>query len=364
MTGKPKILVISRSPWHEPPRLRHQVTRLLRDCGAEIYYLQTLTINKKPDETGEDGIYCMHLYEPVHHQLRPFQWLRWLNSMFVKKGIRKALSGITPDCILNFNYDYGGLRNIFPGIPFFTVINDNFVAMAKPWMRRSIFQTLRFTCANSDKLITVSYPLHRILMEFNNNTELLLPWSEKPYLEPVKNLKRDVVLYYGYISRLNEDIIDGLVSRNIRLRFIGPVEGNGFKIRQKHGDKPNVEFLPPMNIDSINTDDVCCSIAPYDINIEAINSTTASNRLFRLLAHGIPLAFPEMEHLIKAPDTIIKKCADLDAYFNAIFFFRDNFDQIQGDIRGFMEHHTAASRKKQLWDYIIQPNPSDAKYEL
>jgi hypothetical protein len=349
-----KVLVISKTAWKEAPRLRHQLTRMFRDIGFSMFYIQTLGFGKEYDNKGEKNITCSNIFEPVHHQLRVFRWIAWVNRFFVKRQITKMTKGIRVKLILNFNYDYDFLSTIFPGVLVLTVINDDFEAMAKPWMKKNIQQVMQSTCAVSSKVITVSYPLMRLLTQYTSDVQLLLPWSDKPYKRPSVGLDRNVVLYYGYISRLDEAVIDELASSGIRLRFIGPMEGNGSYLKDKFGGLPNVEFQQAQHIDSVYFDDVYCSIAPYDMRLGAIKSTTASNRLFRLLAAGIPMVFPDMPDLIKAPDTVIRKCKDPKEFIEALSFFRHNFDKVQTDIENFMVEHTVEKRKDQVLHLLTE----------
>lgn len=103
-----------------------------------------------------------------------------------------------------------------------------------------------------------------------------------------------------------------------------------------------------QHADNVYFDDMYCATAIYDIWPGGIKSIAANNRLFRLLADGMPLAFPDMPSLIKAPDTVIRKCKDPKEFIEALSFFRHNFEKVQTDIENFMVEHTVEKRKDQI----------------
>lgn len=351
--NKGNILVISRTPWNEMPRIRHQISRLLSKMGYEVYYLSILFKKNDLSVSGERGIHVFRINELIHHQLKPFKFLQSVNNYTVKKKIANTIPNRNFNVIFNFNYDFHFINSLFPEVPVITIINDDFIAMAKPWMKLATKRMLVETCEKSDKLLSVSYSIDLQLKKIApSKPDLFFPWADMPYVEPRKMLKRDVVLYFGFISRLDESVIEGLCENNIRMRFVGPVEGNGAKLIQKFEKFPNIEFLPAQSIDKVFLDDVCCSIALYDSINPATIAITASNRMFRLLSLGLPLVYPCMPNLIKAPDTVISKCKSVPEFIKAIQYFKSNFDFVQSDIRNFLQDHTMGKRAAFLQNLI------------
>lgn len=351
--GKENVLVISRTPWSEAPRIRHQLSRLLRDLDYEVYYIAILYKKKDIDYSGEKGIHLINVKEPIHHQLKPTRLLQFLSASSVKKQIRKTLPITGFKAVFNFNYDNNFIQSLLPDVPVVTIINDDFIAMAKCWMKKTTMKMLTNTCAGSERLLSVSYSLDKQLKSISTGkASLLLPWSDQSYSRPSANQKRDVVLYYGFISRLDESIVEELDKRGVRIRFVGPVEGNGIKFKERFSHRSNIEFLPSQPIEKVKLDDVCCSIALYDINHGGNIAITASNRMFRLLSLGIPLVYPDMPNLIQAPDTVIKRCKTGDDFAAAITFFAGHFDSIQPAIEMFMKDHTVDKRASFLQDLV------------
>jgi hypothetical protein len=352
---KGNILVISRTPWHETPRFSHHLSRLLRDSGYEIYYLETILGKKPISEVEEAGINVNRIKERIHHQLRLLKLLDIFNNSSVKNQIKKINYKIEFVAVVNFNYDYHFIREMF-NVPFISIINDDFEATAIPLMKLKVRNKLNLICKESDSVLCVSYSLQRSLKNFSDKAELFLPWSLKHYTSPEINKKRDVVLYFGFISRIDTRIIDKLCEKNIKIRFVGPVLGDGIKVKKRYQSYDNIEFLSSRTLSEVYLEDVCCSVALYDLTLESNNAITASNRMFQLLSEGIPLVYPKMPNLIAAPSTVIAVCSEIDEFPTAVNLFMKNFDLIQDDIRLFLEDHTSEKRSFFVNSLINQLN--------
>ncbi len=340
---KGNVLVISRTPWFETPRIRHQLSRMLRDIGFEIYFLETIFGSKPKSVPAEQGIHVFRVYEKVHHQLKPFDFLEIYNNYLLRKQIKKLFTGVEFIAVFNFNYDYDFIRDFFR-TPIISVINDDFIVSAKPWMKAKVKDRLSRTCIISDSVLSTSYSLDKYLKLLTDRAELFLPWSAKPYCRPTAVVKRDTALYFGYISRIDTRFIDALSEKGIRIRFVGPVLGDGLIVKKKYEKFKNIEFLSSRPLTDVVLDDVCCSIALYDLKNPITLPITASNRMFQLLAEGIPLVYPNLPNLIHAPSTVVTKCLKPEDFVNAVSFFMENFDKVQDDIELFMKEHTFAKR--------------------
>ena len=349
---KGNIVIISRTPWSESPRIRHQITRLVRDIGYCVFYIEILYHKIPLSDVNDSGIQIFRIYERIHHQLKPFKFLKALNSNWIKRDLAKLDIFKEVKVVFNFNYDNDYSFSLFNDKPTISVINDDFIAMAKPWMKNQALKSLGNTLKLSSFNLTVSYFLQRQISLFNVPSDIFLPWAENVYSPPISNKKRDVVLYYGYISRLDLSIIDSLVKYGIKLRFVGPIEGNGKKLEKKYKFHKNVEILDPISLENLDTTDVCCSIAIYDVSLSLMTALTVSNRFFQLLAFGIPQVYPYLPNLIKAPIEVLRTCSTVDDYANAINYFRNNFDLIQPKIKYFLQDHTKVKRKEYLDNLI------------
>ena len=132
-----KVLVLTKTNWKEAPRLRHQLTRLLKKNNFDIHYVEKNTFwTIKTTKRIEEGILIYNHPELIHHQLRYNKFFQWLNNFVVKFYLRKLFKTQVFDHIINFNYDYSFIDELFPNVHTITLINDDFESMAKFGMKK------------------------------------------------------------------------------------------------------------------------------------------------------------------------------------------------------------------------------------
>ena len=288
--------------------------------------------------------------ELFHHQLRPFSFLSNLNARFVSKFL-KRIDVHDRELIVNFAYDYGFLRKLFPQHRIVTILNDNFEAQAKPWMRRRVAEEIASVCRVSDMVLAVSYPLLNMARRYNENCDLLLPWSSQDYARPAPGNRRRVALYFGYVHRVDWAVIEFLLSNGVPVRVVGPfprMREHWIARRLQYRFPSLLELKGPSHIKELQLDDVCCTLLPYSSSLKNINFVTASNRLFNLLALGLPAIHVDLPYLIDAPREVIWKCKKIEEYLEGYRFAADNFDSLQNKIQEFVAPHNEDSRRTQL----------------
>jgi hypothetical protein len=346
---RPALLILTRTDWHEPPRLRHQVAHLMAARGHSITFVERPDVLAFRKTVSTDGAFkrIRHL-QPFHHQLKPTRFLQKIYAGFVERFLRDEVAAAYRG-VINFNYDYGFLRSVLGDIPFITIINDDFEAQAKPWMKSAINRQLRATCEASDKVLTVSYPLLDRLREFNEQTELFLPWPDREYRAPAEG-PRDICLYYGFVNhRLDYSLIRNMLRSKIRLRMVGPIQGKrAAKEVRSLTEYEGFEYVSPRPLEQVVLDDVCCSIVPYDLSIDSVNAVSYGNRVFRLLSYGIPVIYPSLPGVRTAQGGAILVARDVDGFVESVKDCQKEFGAIQAGIKLFLEEHTSARRYEQL----------------
>ncbi|PXF63034.1 hypothetical protein DL796_06160 [Kangiella spongicola] len=332
---------------------------MMLEQGHEVVFFEKPTNNllstlklRRVSEKLTLGVYP----ELLHHQLKLFGFLRFINAKFVKSKLKTYLRNNRFDLVINFNYDYYFLTSLIDKEKFITIINDDFIAQAKPWMKTVVKKQMQETCVRSKATLSVSYPLDNMLKLFSNNSYLFLPWCDDQYEQPQKSGNRNVVLYYGFINnRIDWSIIKGLLEQKVQLRFVGPInEKKAKQLVRKLSSYENFEYLPPRCLSEVNLQDVCCSIAPYDIKIKSVQACTISNRAFRLLAKGIPVIYPSLPYIIESPNEVISTASSVNEYIDNINFYKHSFYECQPSIREFLASHHSASRYQLL--QTIVPN--------
>lgn len=354
-----RVVFLTRTDWSEPPRLRHQLARLLASYGHSVYFCERPA--HSPGALGEvseavhaeERIQLLRYYEPVHHQLKLGPVTYAANNAIVMRSLRQLDSRVRPDVVFNFNHDYAFARRAFPSATFVTMINDDFEGMARPWIRRATTRRLADTCRVSDVVFAVSHPLVRRLQSWSSSAELFLPWLQEPYAHPNPGRSRNVALYYGYINeKIDWTIVHALARSRIPMRFVGPVdpsvEGEVMDLRRSG----RLELLQPSALADVPVEDVCCSIVPYDARLPYVRVMTAGNRLFQLLGQGLPVAHVSLPDLIDAPESVVRKCETPQSWLRAVESASSEFDAVQPDIKRFLEEHTPARRYAALVDRV------------
>jgi len=292
-----KVLILTKTDWSEPPRIRHQITRLLKEQGYKITFVER---NKYKSafikfRTEEDIDFYSHA-QLIHHQLRYFTIIQKLNNSLVKFYLKKIIKKVEFDFIM------------------------------------------------FDKLSS-----------YKDNVTLFFPWSQREYLKPKENSERNTVLYFGFVGRLNWNLTEEVIKNsNYHFRFVGPTIRNSDQKMVSHlkTSYSNFSYIPYSKIEELKVDDAFCSILPYDPTLGNVQATTVSNRAFNLLSLGLPLAYADLRNIIKSSDRIIRTNKTIEEYLDTLDFFHKNFNEVQQDIELFLEDHYKSIRWKVLEDLI------------
>lgn len=359
-----RFLFFTKTYWEEPPRMRHQVARLLSNNGERVIFfekpLSSLAAGERAGSPrrAEESIVTIKHRELVHHQLRFFPMIDPLNCIYTRRSILKSLPEIRADetlIIVNFNYDYYFLRDLFPTARIVTIINDDFIDNARlPWIHH-IRSAMRATCRMSDVILTVSSYLQRQLRHWGR-VEIFYPWSETGYVRPKQSSERDTLLFWGYINdRLDFDLLRNLVADSrkagtpIHLRLVGPV-AEGMHRRSDFKALlalEQVSLSPPTNLVDISFDRILAAVIPYRASRAGVKAMELTNKSIRLLSMGLPLLISGMPSFIRAPFINVM---DRAQPAEAIEWCRQSFDRLQDDIRCFVRRHTSSARLKSLYE--------------
>ena len=347
---------LTRTDWDEPPRIRHQLAKMLLRQGHEvIFFERPRKSGSFPPHQPQLGLTCVRVTEALHHQLRPVALLQRLSGWCARQRIEAAIEKYSlprPDVVVNFNYDYEFAKELFPESRLILFLNDDFVGMARSWMRHEAERVEAACARDADVVLTVSSGIaSRYEGVAGVETELFLPWAESSYEAPAKAVARNTVLYFGYINSRNDwPLIRELVeSSSMNFRFVGDAGDRvSAESMRALSTRSNVEHLGAMAFEKVSLDDVCCSIAPYDMSVEGAAAITLNNRSLRLLSRGIPSVITEMPHLLPSACRVVRPATDAAGFQEAIEDFHREFFEIQGEIEAFVEENGEAARYRRL----------------
>ena len=360
-----RVLVLTRTVWDEPPRLRHQLTQLLLAAGYRVAFAQKPGSIFAPSArvlAPPSGTPCLSLLSPrelLHHQLRLVPWLHHFNAYFARRDLRKTIScaGIPrltqKDLIINFNYDAFWLRSLFPDRPIITIINDDFEALSRFPFHHHLTWALKRTCAMSNRVLTVSEPLRQRLAHWCY-PELFLPWAADPYRPPQPSPERKVLLFWGFINeRMDASALQAclpeLECTGLRLRFVGPLLGDpGRELQRCLGHSPAVEWLPACSFAELDTSDCLAALIPYRLDCPGVEAIQLSNKALQLLSRGLPLITSPMPNFHTASFVCQYGTSEYTTLMAAALAVRDQFLALQPAIASFVAANGPEARLRQL----------------
>jgi hypothetical protein len=350
MTGtrKSRVVLLTRTNWDEPPRLRRQVAELLADHGHEVLFVQRPRGWVRGRVVQEGRVTLARQGELIHPQLRAARPASLANAAFVRWSLAPLARAWSDAAVVNFNYDYWMARDLWPRARMVTVINDDFQFQARPWARPEARWAQRRTLQASDAAVAVSYPLVRQCLEDTPNASLFIPWARRGYNAPPLGKARRDILYWGYIeNRIDWALIERMAAHGIVFHFVGPID----RCPRAHVAfaKPNINYHGTAALADIGNilDRCAASILPYDLSNSSLE-ITMSNRAFEILGYGIPLLYAAFPELLATPEGVIRKCRTFEEYVAAWEAACTSFDAVQPGIRAFLAEHTPDARYRQL----------------
>jgi len=354
-------IFFSKSNWHEAPRLRHQVAGLVRSFGGRIQFFQKPSFVWQGSARNkivrvDDDLTIARTCQLIHHQLRVFSVLRWLNAVVEKKSIREMLGkGVSKDVVVvNFNYDYYFLRDIFPDNTIVTIINDDFVAQSKFFSGAHAKRSLKRTCAASDLVLTVSYPLMRQVSEWCS-PKLFFPWADVEYRAPSPRSERNAVLLWAHIdARVDFALLQQsiLMRPDVIFYLVGPQAQNIREHTSRIQSAANVVVVSSAKLDELPMERFFAAIIPYKKYVADIEAVTMSNKSLQLMSRGLPIVAHGMPAFYEHP--AIVKAENVDDFLGGVDYFRHNFLNLQDSIADLVSNNQPRNRFDFLRDLISE----------
>jgi len=357
-----RFIFFTKTEWSEPPRIRHQLAHLLSEAGHEICFFQ------KPFYVyrGEKSFYKVNRNitltrhrQLINHKLRVHPFFHAVNSLVEKYSIKKVAQKIsitTEDVIVNFNYEYYFIRDLFPNNKIILIINDDFWSRSFFGFDAPLKSALKKTIESSDCTLTVSIPLMEELGEYAD-VDLFYPWSNVSYIHPSadSSTSKDTLLFWGYINnKIDYDFVARLSSAllssgdNYRIIFVGPQECGKINILSNFS---NVEYYPPSELDDLDLSNVFAGFIPYRSGVKSIDAISLPNKALQLLARGIPLAITGMPHFISQP-FVYRLSDDIYETITILRTIHDDFFSLQPSIKSYVESNCSLSRYHQFISYL------------
>ena len=359
-----KFIFFSKSMYDEAPRMRHQLAELLVGFGQVVIFYQKPEYLFTRDEVllnriVSDKFEIRQTKQLIHHQLRLSSWISDINAKYEINQIYSSLSVIqVNDIIVNFNYDYYFLRELFPKNKIITVINDDFIAQARFFKGKHVKESLEKVCSFSDAVLTVSYPLLSQVNQWTNKSYLFLPWTKNIYTPPDPNIIRESLLLWAHIDkRVDLGLLIYILEnrKNYKIYMVGPIDSNlsdtVVSLKEKY---KNLVILPSTQLDQLCIDQFFCSIIPYKSKVADIEAVTASNKTFQLMAKGLPLVTYGMPHFLE--HNAIFKANSYQDFCEKLDISHSEFLSLQESIEEIVAINQPLQRYNQFVDIIQKVN--------
>lgn len=356
-------IFFSKSNWRETPRLRHQLADLIRKFGGKVHFYQKPLFfwQKRNDEEvveNDGSLILARTRQLIHHQLRVFSVFMWLNALIEKRSIHVALDiNLSQKAIIvNFNYDYFFLRDIFPNNKIITIINDDFVAQSKFFSGNYVRDSLKKTCEESDLVLAVSYPLMRQVSDWCS-PKLFFPWADVKYNMPAGCSERHAVLLWAHINvRIDFDLLRQsiLMRPDMIFYIVGPQAPNIKHQISLIESAVNVVIIPFSKLNDLPLEIFFAAIIPYKKNVADIEAVTMSNKSLQLMSRGLPIITYGMPSFYEHP--AILKANDINEFVTGLDYFRQNFSTLQVSIENLISDNQDKNRFDFLRNLILEIN--------
>lgn len=331
---KPLAVVTTITPWDEPPRIRHQITRQLLKKYNVLYVQLNQKINKNRKTCyAENSLLIWSTgitFRGIGLIFKTFPSIENHYNNHISTSIIKKIKdlGYTEATLINFQFDFHHIceSNIFSKKVF--ILNDDFIGMRKNLTENAKFllqEKQRKVIQYSDLCYGLSQPLVDELSIYTKKVKLIIPGAElfenKESIDPPNKEKKEInVAFMGYIdNRIKTDwLIYILKNKLINLLLIGPVS-KSFP-RHEFNDLDNCQFIDPITGKELSrklaSQDVL--IMPYDVEQTNIQKTSSPNKFFQYMAAGRPTVISDMPNFIEAPKGFIYKAKDKESFLNLI----------------------------------------------
>ena len=339
----PIVVVITRTRWEEPPRIRHQLTRQLARFYNVLFIERPLPDEKMIHEPIikiiSDRLIVCNLPNPEPVGKRFYANIPFIHARHDRayaKTVETFIRGFTSEkCILiNFEYDFVEIMEsaIFDYKVY--VCYDEFPRMRRKqkeeYRLKAIYQGKLFqafeniVAQDADLCLAIHQPLYEKLIKVNKNTILFYPGHEsqikKMVFKKESRIKKIKIAFMGYITyNLFFDWLIILQKQNwASVYLIGPLH--------KIDLKKLSQMLPKAIYHSALTGDGLMKklmemdilIMPYNTNIPEVKAVTVPNKLFQYIAAGKPVVISDMPNFITMPNGIIYRARTAEEFVGKI----------------------------------------------
>ena len=309
------FIILTRTPWNEIPRSRHQFTQALSERYNCLFV-----------EANTTGPFCSATFTAVSDRITVLKnvWpipykMRYRIPMLSNRYYKRIRQAIESVCDTNnsiwISFDHTSIAcNKHYEKSVYYATDDHTRNGAKKWnlfldgqwnQEIGLLHHCALTMVTADDLATKFRPHVRSMIALPLAGPSL---SHAP--EPIRRNKKKRVAFLAAfnLQRIPLDIVKALaIDTQIELVCIGPVKPD---FRKELETFPQVQFTGPLSGEALYTCLKSCDagIAPY--RIESVNSGVTPSKLWQYLACGLPVVVTRLPSMSGMPvdETLISFC--------------------------------------------------------
>jgi hypothetical protein len=326
----PLAIVVTATNWHEPPRIRHQMTRQLTRFFNVLFIEKNIRNRKDEIEEISDRLIVYKPGIPLNVPIRLYAndpITHFICNSYFKNKILKFISTLNFTHLLLFNFVYDFWEIVkwkhfhykiyicFDELPRMQR-GDIKLNSAFRHYQQNLYQSYENRVARSaNKCLCTHYPLLEKIKKINPDSEIFFPGHEfvvdpqniffHPRKAPIK------VGYLGFFNwRLNlEWIYELLLSHGMILYIIGLFEKVDPAIFARYN---NVVIKSPIFGAELYKQliELDVMIMPFNPELPEVKAMTVNNKTFQYIAAGKPIVISDMPHHIEMPYGVLYRAKD------------------------------------------------------
>lgn len=325
----PLAVIVSRTPWHEPPRMRHFIAQQM-ERFFNVLYIKV----PNPAVVGDESdvqvsqrlwTYSLSNKEPLPARIYcnyPYSHHKWNQNLAAKIEALVARLNSNKKILANFIFDFPEIMRIDGFSYKLYICNDEFPKATLGKDRHQFFRQfyqvplLQFyenqVAANADVCLATHQPLVNKLSKVNKKTELFVHGhSFTPVMSQSvtrQNNKLIKVAFMGFINdRLLHDWLSEIVKQpDMELYMAGPKETKKEDVFSKHAQAPNLKYsglIPHDKLyDYLRQMDILVSVNDAKLPDDAL--ITTNSKTFQYIAALKPIVMSYMPNYIRMPEGV------------------------------------------------------------